>query len=335
VNKASPESTHQLPPNGEQDLVDLNQTVARFKAGAIDAAQFRAFHVSMGIYEQRQSNLFMLRVRLPGGMILPDQMRTVAAVARQFGNGVPHMTTRQDIQIHGVPLDNMYPALCALHESQLSTKGGGGNTVRNITACYDAGVCVREAFDVTSYPVAVTEFLLSDPVSFELPRKYKIAFSGCSMDCAAATVSDAGFIAKHQDGQEGFAVYVGGGLGAERTFGWVPAAAEKLGVDGQITRSTTFWVGAARTFPGFGKEFIPSLDEGSFCICRPPWFMPRSVRRWTYFPNRTWHFARSLRSTRLSLLIPRCFRKWSGIYHPSWANFCLDWTVVTAGRPCR
>ncbi|UCE62122.1 MAG: sulfurtransferase TusA family protein, partial [Phycisphaerales bacterium] len=95
----------------------------------------------------------------------------------------------------------------------LSTKGGGGNTVRNIMACPDAGVCTREAFDVSPHVIALTEFMLSDPASFRLPRKYKIAFSGCPGDCIGATVNDLGFIAKQGEGGPGFAVYVGGGMG--------------------------------------------------------------------------------------------------------------------------
>lgn len=91
---------------------------------------------------------------------------------------------------------------------------GGGNTVRNITACFDAGVCKEELFDVSPYAVALTEFLVADPQSFRLPRKYKIAFSGCSADCAGALANDLGFIARMREGERGFAAYVGGGMGS-------------------------------------------------------------------------------------------------------------------------
>jgi sulfite reductase (ferredoxin) len=118
-----------------------------------------------------------------------------------------------------VPLASIYPALLALAEAGLSGKGGGGNTVRNIAACPHAGVCPHETFDVTPHVIGLTESLLSDPRSFLLPRKYKIAFSGCGQDCAAATVNDLGFISKMRNGIEGFAVYIGGGMGTHSRVG--------------------------------------------------------------------------------------------------------------------
>jgi sulfite reductase (ferredoxin) len=170
----------------------------------------------------------MLRVRLPAGAILPHQMRAVAVVSRDYGDGILHVTTRQDIQVHSVPLEGIHPALVRLSEAGLSTKGGGGNTVRNITACFDAGVCPGEVFDVSPYVAALTEFLLPDPASHRLPRKYKIAFSGCSHDCAGATVNDLGFVAGRRGGEAGFSVYVAGGMGArsrvaDRLEEFVPA----------------------------------------------------------------------------------------------------------------
>ncbi len=211
---AQPQGIYHLPGSLVEDLEKLRKMTEQFKAGAVSAAYFQAFRVPMGVYEQRESGTFMLRVRLPAGGILPHQMRGLAKVAKKHGNGILHVTTRQDIQVHRVPLDAIYPALAALHDVGLSTKGGGGNTVRNITACYDSGVCRMEVFDVSPYAVALTEFLLSDSLSYELPRKYKIAFSGCSKDCAGATANDLGFIAKRSGDVSGFTVYVGGGMGA-------------------------------------------------------------------------------------------------------------------------
>ncbi|MDP6439780.1 MAG: sulfurtransferase TusA family protein [Candidatus Brocadiia bacterium] len=203
-----------LPDTLQDDLDRFKDETERFKSGSTSAAEVRAFRVPQGVYEQREAEAFMLRVRFPAGAVLPHQMRTLAAVARTYGNAVLHVTSRQDIQVHNVPLESIHPALVELYAAGLSTKGGGGNTVRNVTACYDAGVCPREAFDVTPHAVAMTEFLLPDPLSFQLPRKYKLAFSGCSEDCAAATVNDLGFIAKRRNGEAGFAAYVGGGMGA-------------------------------------------------------------------------------------------------------------------------
>jgi sulfite reductase (ferredoxin) len=203
-----------LPETLGEDLDRFKEQVERFKDGAISSAEFRAFRVPQGVYEQREEGAHMLRARLAAGGVLPHQMRALAAVSREYGNGVLHVTTRQDIQVHAVALDGLHPALMELYRAGLSTKGGGGNTVRNVTACYDAGVCAEEAFDVAPYAVALTEFLLPDPLSYQLPRKYKIAFSGCPRDCAGATVNDLGFIAKRRGEKLGFAVYVGGGMGA-------------------------------------------------------------------------------------------------------------------------
>ncbi len=203
-----------LPETLEEELNKFEQQTERFKNGSISAVEFRAFRVPQGVYEQREAGMHMLRVRLPAGALLPHQMRTLASVARKHGNGVLHVTTRQDIQVHGVGLDDIHPALVELYGAGLSTKGGGGNTVRNITACCNSGVCALEAFDVAPYAVALTEFLLPDPLNYQLPRKYKIAFSGCPSDCAGATVNDLGFIARLHGEERGFALFAAGGMGA-------------------------------------------------------------------------------------------------------------------------
>lgn len=207
------QNLYKLPDSLPKDLEHLRELATQFKQGEIDAARFQAFRVPQGVYEQRESGTFMLRVRLPAGMLAPHQMRRLAEVAETYGNGVLHLTTRQDIQVHRVRVEAIHPALVALSQAGLSTKGGGGNTVRNITACCDAGVCSKEAFDVTPHAVALTEAMLNDPLSFQLPRKYKIAFSGCGDDCPGATVNDLGLIAKRRNGTDGFAVYAAGGMG--------------------------------------------------------------------------------------------------------------------------
>lgn len=212
-------SVYQLPPSLPQDLEQLRQLTEQFQAGAIPAARYQAFRVPQGVYEQRESGTFMLRARLAAGILTPEQMRVAAEVAERYGDGTLHLTSRQDLQIHGVKVEGIYPAVARLTEAGLSTKGGGGNTVRNIAACYLAGVCPEEVFDVTPHVIQLTESLLPDPLSFQLPRKYKIACSGCSRDCAGATINDLGFISKRRGSEEGFAVYAGGGLGAQSRVG--------------------------------------------------------------------------------------------------------------------
>ena len=207
------QSTYELPSTLAADLEKLREQTGRFASGEISATEYRSFRVPQGVYEQRQDGTFMLRVRLPAGGVLPHQMRKLADVARRFGSGRLHVTTRQDIQVHDVSLENIHPALLELYSAGLSSKGGGGNTVRNIIACPDAGVCAEEIFDVTPHAIALTEFMLSDPTSFRLPRKYKIALSGCAADCVGATVNDLGLIARQGKDGFGFAVYAGGGMG--------------------------------------------------------------------------------------------------------------------------
>ena len=183
-----------LPDSLPADLAKMKQMVAQFKDGTASATQFQVFRVPQGL--------------------LPHQMRVLADVAETYGNAILHVTTRQDIQVHRVSVDDIHPALSDLADVGLSAKGGGGNSVRNITACGRAGVCPNQAFDVTPYAVALTEFMLADPASFQLPRKYKIGFSGCERDCTGATVNDLGLIAKSTGGKQSFSVWVAGGMGA-------------------------------------------------------------------------------------------------------------------------
>src|ERR1035441_2850553 len=163
----------------QAELDEFQYVVEQFKSGAINEGQFRIVRVPVGVYEQRENGTYMLRVRFPAGGVTPAHLRRLGEVSAKFGNGLLHITTRQEFQIHRVPLDSIIPALRLLAEAGLSTKGGGGNTVRNITACVDSGVCRDEVFDVTPYAVATTERLLADPLSLQLPRKYKITFAAC------------------------------------------------------------------------------------------------------------------------------------------------------------
>lgn len=217
-----------LPESLPEDLAQLKSLSELFAQQKIEASRFQAFRVPQGVYEQRESGCYMIRARLVAGLLAPEQMRAAARAAGQWGDGALHLTTRQDLQIHAVSIEHMHDAVAALAQAGLSSKGGGGNTVRNIAACPLAGVCCDEVFDVTPHVAALTERLLDDPLSYQLPRKYKIAFSGCSRDCAAATVNDLGLISKRKDDIDGFSVYVAGGMGSRSAVGrlledWIPA----------------------------------------------------------------------------------------------------------------
>ena len=221
--------TYRLPESLPEDIEKVRQAAAQFAAGDLTEAQWKAVCGPMGICEQRTAGTYMIRLRLPAGVVLPHQMRALADVSARYANGTLHFTTRQNIQVHGVPLAALPEALLALQAAGLASKGAGGNAVRNIATCPEAGVCANETFDVAPYAVALTEFLLPDPLSYQMPRKYKIACSGCGRDCAGATLADLGLIATERDGVPGFVAYVAGGLGAHSAVGqllepFVPAA---------------------------------------------------------------------------------------------------------------
>lgn len=211
------ESLLHLPQRVRDDVAGYGAQVARLERGEINAAAFRAYRVPMGVYEHRESGHYMVRARLGAGLLLSHQAERIAELAAQHGNGVLHVTTRQDIQIHDVTLAGTTAVQEGLVDVGLSARGGGGNTVRNVSACPHAAFCPKAIFDVAPHAIATAEYLLQSPRSFNLPRKYKIAFSGCSEDCAFASVNDLGFFAHERNGQRGFAVYAAGGLGAQPT----------------------------------------------------------------------------------------------------------------------
>ena len=191
----------------------LLEKLTALEKGEINAASLRAFRVPMGVYEQRIDGRFMVRVRIGAGLVLSRQMEVIAALSERYGNGELHVTTRQDIQIHDVALEDTPDIFEDLLDAGLSSRGGGGNTVRNVSACPRAGRCPNERFNTAPHAIATAAYLLQHPSSFNLPRKYKIAFSGCGNDCALACVADCGFFAQVRNGAQGFMVYAGGGLG--------------------------------------------------------------------------------------------------------------------------
>ncbi len=212
MNSSDP--VFRLPESVKKDGRAYRQGVDKFLKGQTRPVAFQAYRVPHGIYEQRTAGEFMVRVRIPAGMVFPEQMKRLAQLSREYGDGVLHVTTRQDIQIHKVKIEETPDVVEALLEVGLSSRGGGGNTVRNITSCPRAGLCMDEVFDIRPHAVALTEYLLDFASSFNLPRKFKIVFSGCSQDCALASVADLGFFAQMKNGTNGFAVYAGGGLGS-------------------------------------------------------------------------------------------------------------------------
>jgi sulfite reductase (ferredoxin) len=211
---------YSLPQGFEDELKQFERTTLDYLSGSLDNARFKPVRVPWGIYEQRESGRFMARVRLSGGDISPDQLKAVSNIALKYSGRPLHLTTRGDIQLHNIDIKDIPAVLISLAKSGLSTRGGGGNTVRNITADWMAGFAEDEVFDVSPYAGALTTRLIAENDSWSLPRKYKIAFSGSAADRAYATVSDLGFIAvKNSAGEPGFKVFAAGGMGRKPSPG--------------------------------------------------------------------------------------------------------------------
>jgi len=183
--------------------------------GQVDADRFMSARLQMGIYGQRQEGVNMVRIKIPGGCLRPAQLASIADVVEQYTqHHEAHITTRQDIQLHYVPLQDTPKVMRLLAKSGLTTREACGNTIRNITACPLAGVCSREHTDITEHLNATVAHFLRKPLNQLMPRKFKISFSGCESDCAQGMIHDLGVVAvKHEDGRFGFKILVGGGLG--------------------------------------------------------------------------------------------------------------------------
>ncbi len=211
---------YKIPDSLNTEISAFAKHVHDFRNGEIEVVKFKAIRVPMGIYEQRVNGTFMVRVRCAAGMITPRQLKEVALLAQKEGTEPIHITTRQELQLHNVKLEQAPEILEQLYRLGLSSRGGGGNTVRNIMASEDAGIAKDEIFDVTPYALALTNTLIAESNSWSLPRKYKIAFAGNDSDNANATFNDLGLIATTRSGEKGFKVYIGGGLGSKPTAGF-------------------------------------------------------------------------------------------------------------------
>mgnify|MGYP001618166644 FL=1 len=210
---------YDVPLKLESEIAGLEELVNKYKRGEISSTELKAHRVPFGVYEQRQADTYMVRIRCAGGFITPAQLEGVSAIALEYGIRDLHITSRQELQIHYVKLDDIVSIMRRLLAIGLSTRGGGGNTIRNIVAQVDAGIDPQEVFDVSPYAAALTTRLIAESDSWNLPRKFKIAFSGSAEDKGYATLSDVGFIAKTKDGRKGFKVYAAGGMGAKSAVG--------------------------------------------------------------------------------------------------------------------
>ena len=197
-----------------EEIDRFEQAIASFNAGEIDPDRFTAIRLQQGAYGQRQQGVNMLRIKVPGGRLTAVQLEVIADLAEDFSqHKMAHLTTRQDVQVHYIPLEFMPTAMRRLAGVGLTSREACGNAVRNMTACPLAGVCPKEHVDVGRHVDGATVHFLRNPLNQQLPRKFKISFSGCEADCAQSLLHDCGVIATVKDGQPGFKIRAGGGLG--------------------------------------------------------------------------------------------------------------------------
>jgi len=199
----------------EKDIIELEKKIRLFKEGRIDEERFRSLRLARGVYGQRQQGVQMIRIKLPYGKVTGEQLLRIAGVSDEFSTGKLHITTRQDIQIHYVSLERTPELWAELEKDDVTLREACGNTVRNVTASETAGIDINEPFDVSPYAHEVFRFFLRNPICQEMGRKFKISFSASDEDSALSYMHDLGFIPKVQNGQRGFKVLLGGGLGSQ------------------------------------------------------------------------------------------------------------------------
>lgn len=208
-----------IPAEIAADIAKFERHLADYRAGKITDDVFRTIRLAMGIYGQRQGgDNQMVRVKAPWGGMQPGQLEACAEISERFSRGWGHLTTRQNIQFHFVPLDRVPDVLRILGRAGLTTREACGDTVRNIQGCHLAGACPHEHLDITAWAEASFQHFVRNPLGQRLPRKFKINFSGCETDCGQAMFNDVGVIAVTREGADGpetgFRVFVAGGLGA-------------------------------------------------------------------------------------------------------------------------
>ena len=197
----------------QREFDDFDTESQRYLRGDIEETEFIKFRLKQGVYGQRQPDVQMIRVKLPWGGVTPDQLDAFADVIEKY---VPlnkgHITTRQNIQLHHVPLPDAAAAIRELSEAGLSSREGCGNTVRNVTGDPWAGVAPDELFDLTPYAGAYVRYFVRHPTTQMMPRKIKTAFDGTpEADRSLTGIHDIAFLARERDGVRGVEVRVGGG----------------------------------------------------------------------------------------------------------------------------
>ncbi len=213
---------HSIVSSGDQAALEIDgfrSSIPRWKQGKVRDAVFLEQRLRLGVYGQRQDGVHMMRSKIPLGILDANQLEALADVAEHFGNGTAHLTTRQDVQVHFVDLDESPMVMEVLHRVETTTKEACGNVVRNVTAAETAGIDPNEVFDVTRLGLALSRYLLAHPDGQSLGRKFKVHLSGSeapSRDHGAFHDLGLRAVSREEQGQikHGVHVVVGGGLGA-------------------------------------------------------------------------------------------------------------------------
>ncbi|MBW4361932.1 nitrite/sulfite reductase [Flavobacterium taihuense] len=232
----------------QKEIIDLEKKIFSFRSGQIDDERFRSLRLARGIYGQRQEGVQMIRIKLPYGKVSSEQLRRITDVSEKYSTGRLHITTRQDIQIHYVSLDRTPELWADLAKDDITLREACGNTVRNITASETAGIDIDEPFDVSPYAHALFQYLLRNPICQEMGRKFKISFSSSDKDTALSYLHDLGFIPKIVNGEKGFKIMLGGGLGSQ------PSHAELLSEFVPVNQIIPTAEGVIRVFDRHGER---------------------------------------------------------------------------------
>ena len=206
-----------------EEADNFAKTVKLFRQGKYDEDSFRRFRLQHGAYGTRMTGDYaMVRIKLPAGEIHPHQLEKIAQLSEQYSIGSAHFSTRENIQLHWVILEDVSEIFRGLAEVGLTSREACGNTVRNVMCSPLSGVCSDEKFDATPYAIATAKFFLRNPMAQNLPRKFKFNFTCCEKHGMVRMV-DVGLIPQTQefDGkiQRGFKVFLGGGLGNKSYVG--------------------------------------------------------------------------------------------------------------------
>jgi len=210
----------EIDPGQAGDIDKFERILAGYFDGTISEEVFRVFRLTNGIYGQRQGgHNQMVRVRIPYGGVTPEQLDTLGHIADEYSRGWGHITTRQNVQLHYVPLERVPEVMRVLGRVGLTTREACGDAVRNVMGCHLAGACPQEHLDITQWAEAANRHFLRNPIAQRMPRKFKINFSGCETDCGQAMFNDIGVVASRREREDGsvelgFRVFVAGGLGA-------------------------------------------------------------------------------------------------------------------------